>query len=50
MAEKKEEFNKDLEIKKNQRISEMEERENKLKMINEEKKEKKREKSVLKLE
>jgi hypothetical protein len=50
MAEKKEEFNKDLELKKNQRLSEMEERENKLKLMNEEKKERQQEQSAIKLE
>jgi hypothetical protein len=39
MAEKKDEFNKELELKKNQRLEEMEEREIKLKIMNEEKKE-----------
>jgi hypothetical protein len=46
MAEKKEEFNKELELKKNQRLEEMEEREIKLKIMNEEKKERQQEQSA----
>ena len=50
MAEKKIEFQNNLELKKQQRLAEMEERESKLKLMSEEKEQAQRERSQAKLE